>query len=143
MTPIDEFPLKSWYSAMTVFQWWKVTEDAVCHLFNQINKNRNRPSDKVISDIYKLFGLEVKPSENLIADLAESMGEIKDRPKLLPEKIVFAFFKKLKKIAKNDNYNKLTHEEIENITKEMQKRNYSNATINAFRTMFLPESNPL
>jgi hypothetical protein len=61
----------------------------------------------------------------------------------LPENIVLDFFKKLKKIAKNDAYNRLSADEIEVISKKMEELNYKQSTIIVFRDMFLPETNPM
>jgi len=143
--PIDEFPLKPWYTASTVFEWWSITtKDDVVNLFKSINKNWNRPNDAQIAEFIKLVGFDLKPSDPEVSYLSDYMTEIeliKDRP--LPEKIAMDFFKKLKTIAKNDTYNRLTSDEIEVISKKMSELNYNQTTINVFREMFLPESNPL
>jgi len=66
-----------------------------------------------------------------------------DHKRPLPEKMALDFFRKLKRIAKDDNYNRITSDEINVITQKMEELNYNQTTINAFRTMFLPESNPM
>ena len=145
VTPIDLFPFSKQHPESPSADkqkpfHWTITKDTLEELISAINYFRNRPSDEKIYHLLNDCWISWKWPWNL-AGVFDYIHNNYDRTP--SEKLMLSFFKALKKSQKNSWFNKLSSDEIEVITEKMIELNYKQTTINDFREMFLPESNPM